>query len=159
MAAVACPNCERIFKDHSSVLKHMNHRYSSCHRWFIDNPEPPPHTEHLLNTHAAPSSRYFPNAGHVFDSGPGFMGWFHNDEEAEARSSNPYHPFLLQGKWEIMEFLSCSGLSMKLIDKFLSLVLVSVPNNLKQCIAYLLLDYSTGCYVFRLPFLSFMAKS
>ena len=53
------------------------------------------------------------------------MGWFSSDEDAEARSTNPYYPFLSKGEWEIAEFLSCSGLSMKIIDKFLSLSLVS----------------------------------
>ena len=46
------------------------------------------------------------------------MGWFHSDEDAEARATNPYHPFLSRGEWELAEFLSCSGLSMKLIDNF-----------------------------------------
>lgn len=108
----------------------MNHRYTSCHRWFIKNPQSslcPPDTH---DTHATSgSSDYFPDAGHVYDSGPGFLGWFHDDEDAAARAANPYHPFLSKGEWELAEFLSCSGLSMKLIDKFLSLSYVSNFNK------------------------------
>lgn len=121
-----CPNCGRVFKDDSAVLKHMNHRYGSCHVWFVNNPptsppqDPPPDT----GSH----STYFPNAGHVHASGHGFLGWFHIDKDAAARSTNPYYPFLSKGEWELAEFLSCSGLSMKLIDKFLSLSLVSGIN-------------------------------
>ena len=125
MAPATCPNCGRIFKDNSAVLKHMNHQYSSCHRWFTSNPPPSP-CAHPLDT---PSSHYFPNAGHIFDSGPGFLGWLHS-KDAEAQSTNPYHPFLSKGEWELAEFLSCSGLSMKLIDKLLSLSLVSFINEL-----------------------------
>ncbi|KAF9643411.1 hypothetical protein BDM02DRAFT_3132451 [Thelephora ganbajun] len=95
MAPAVCPNCRLIFKDSSAVLKHMNHHYSSCHLC------------------------------HIFDLGPGFLGWFRDDEDAEAQSRNPYHPFLSKGEWELAGFLSCSGLLMKLIDDFLSLDLIS----------------------------------
>ena len=124
--ARTCPNCNRVFKNSSAVLKHMNHRYSSCHLWFSKDPQqPPPRMEHSPDTHAKSPSHYFPNAGHVFDSGPGFLGWFYNDGNANARSNNLYHPFLSKGEWEVARFLSCSGLSMKLINEFLSLNLVS----------------------------------
>ena len=128
MRPAACPNCGRAFKDTSSVLKHMNHRYSSCHRWFQRTPpetSPPP--QHPPDTHAPQQSRYFPGSGHIFDMGPGFLSWFHNGEYAEARTLNPYFPFLSQDEWELAAFLSCSGLSMKLIDNFLSLSIVSTP--------------------------------
>ena len=125
MPSAACPNCGLTFKNHTSVLKHMNHPYSSCHRWFANTSQPPPPHPHDLP--GAYASHYFPDAGHVFDAGPGFLGWFHNDENAGARSANPYFPFLSKGEWEIAGFLSRSGLSMKLIDKFLSLSLVHLP--------------------------------
>ena len=57
------------------------------------------------------------------------MGQFANDEDAGARSLNPYHPFLSRDEWEIAEFLSCSGLLMGLVDNFLSLNLVSHINS------------------------------
>ena len=124
MAPSACPNCGNIYKDSSAVLKHMNHRYSSCHLWFMKKPSSPD-AQRPPDTHISPSSHYFPNAGHVFGSGPGFLGWFQGDGDVEARSANPYYPFLSKGEWEIASFLSRSGLSMKLIDEFLSLGSVS----------------------------------
>lgn len=123
MAPAACPSCGCIFNNDSAVLKHMNHRYTSCHLWFVNNSQPSPRSQHPPHTQT--QSFHFPNAGHVYDSGPGFLSWFHNDQDATTRSTNPYHPFLSKGEWEVAEFLSCSGLSMKLIDKFLSLSLVS----------------------------------
>ena len=123
MPPAPCPNCGHIFKDPSSVLKHMNHRYSSCHLWFSEDPQPPNHMEHPPDT--SPPSRHFPNSGHIFDTDPGFLGWFYNNEDTSARSANLYHPFLSKGEWEIAKFLSCSGLSMKLIDEFLLLESVS----------------------------------
>ena len=129
--AWACPNCRCVFKNSSAVLKHMNHRYSSCHLWFSkDHQQPPPHMVHSSGTHTKSPSNYFPNAGHVFDSGPSFLGWFYNDKNASARSNNLYHPFLSKGEWEVAKFLSCSGLLMKLIDKFLSLSLSQSRSSL-----------------------------
>ena len=125
----SCPNCGRVFKDSSAVLKHMNHRYGSCHRWFTDNQPPPPPSQHPQGPTTPASHQYFPGAGFVFGSGAGFMGQFTNDEDADARSLNPYHPFLSRDEWEIAEFLSCSGLSMGLIDNFLSLNSVSHTNS------------------------------
>lgn len=110
----------------------MNHRFSSCHLWFSrDLQQPSPPVGGFPSAHAESTfSHHFPNAGHIFGSGPGFLGWFHNDVDADARSSNPYHPFLSKGEWEIARFLSCSGLSMSVIDAFLSLSLVSLTEDL-----------------------------
>ena len=108
------------------MLKHMNHRFTSCHRWFADDrplPTPPPRP---LDTETHTSHR-FPDAGHVFGLGTGFMESFSN-EDGDVRSVHPYHPFLSKDEWEMAGFLSCSGLSMSLIDKFLSLNSVSRPN-------------------------------
>lgn len=127
MTRVACPNCGLVFQDSSAVLKHMNHRYSSCHIWFSNQPPRSPSPAPSSTHESEPSgltSHFFPNAGHVFDSGPGFLGWFRGDEDAEARSADPYYPFFSKGEWEIASFLSRSGLSMKSIDEFLSLTLV-----------------------------------
>ena len=150
--ASACPNCGLTFHDSSAVLKHMNHRFSSCHVWFTRNPPtpvsniptPPPI---LPESHKSPSSYYFPGAGHVFTSGPGFMGWFQGDTNADARSSNLYYPFSSKGEWEIAAFLSRSGLSMKLIDEFLSLSLVSYPGHIGCCYVNILLDHRAGPFL------------
>jgi len=98
MAPAACPSCGCIFNNDSAVLKHMNHRYTSCHLWFVNNSPPSPHSQHPPDI----QSYHFPNAGHVYNLGPGFLGWFNNDEDAAARTANPYHPFLSKGEWEIV---------------------------------------------------------
>jgi len=121
--ASACPSCGLTFNDSTSVLKHMNHRFSSCHIWF-ERDSPPPGTPPPPDIDTTFSSNYFPGAGHVYGSGPGFLGRFQGDINAGARSTNMYYPFLSKGEWEVAAFLSCSGLSMKLINKFLSLSLV-----------------------------------
>ena len=63
--------------------------------------------------------------GFVCSHGDGFMGTFYNNTHAEERASNIYFPFQSKGEWEIASFLSSSGLSMKRIDDFLSLSMVS----------------------------------
>src|ERR1700753_2473390 len=126
MPPAACPNCQLVFKNSSSILKHMNHWFLSCHLWFANVPQQSPsHAQCSPEANTSPPSDYFPTAGHVFDSGPGFLGSFRDDEDAESRLRDPYYPFLSKGEWEIAGFLACSGLSMKLIDEFLSLNLVS----------------------------------
>jgi hypothetical protein len=52
------------------------------------------------------------------------MGTFYDDKHAPERASNVYFPFQSKGEWELVSFLSQSGLSMKRIDEFLSLDLV-----------------------------------
>ena len=127
--ASTCPNCGLTFHNDTAVLKHMNHRFSSCHTWFTRD-SPPPDTQPPLDTDTSTpsdtslSSDYFPGAGHVFGSGPGFFGSFQGDPSAGAWSPNLYHPFLSKGEWEIAAFLSCSSLSIKLINELLSLSLV-----------------------------------
>lgn len=126
MPPAKCPNCGMEFENETSVLKHMNHRYSSCCSFFIHEnplptspdplPQPPP-------THSS-GSTIFPDAGYVYGHGDGYMGWFHHDKHAGERTSNLYYPFQSKGEWEIASFLSRSGLSMKRIDEFLSLSLV-----------------------------------
>ena len=119
-----CPACGLTFCDDTSVLKHMNHRFSSCHIWFERDSPPPTDKPPPPDVNTIFSSDHFPGAGHIFGSGPGFLGQFQGDTNAGARSTNIYYPFLSKGEWEVAAFLSCSGLSMKLIDKFLSLSLV-----------------------------------
>jgi hypothetical protein len=72
----------------------------------------------------------FPDAGVAYNRTEGFMGTFHNDTHAEERASNIYFPFQSKGEWEIASFLSSSGLSMKRIDEFLSMNVVSPKNYL-----------------------------
>ena len=128
MPAAKCPNCGMGFESESSVLKHMNHRYSSCSSFFLHGvpfptgPSPLPQTPF-----APPTTSYsvpFPDAGHAYGRGDGFIGSFFNDKYSDERTSNLYFPFQSKGEWEIASFLSQSGLSMKQIDEFLALDLV-----------------------------------
>lgn len=139
MAPAQCPSCGMEFASETSVLKHMNHRFSRCKLFFLreephrpdthPNPPPPPPTP------PNPPSRStdFPDAGFVYGRGDGFMGMFFNDTHAEERASNIYFPFQSKGEWEIASFLSSSGLSMKRVNEFLSLSMVSkkyyLPNQ------------------------------
>ena len=117
------------FANESSVLKHMNHRVSSCNSFFLrGNPLPTdpntlPHTP-LTPDNPTSHSTTFPDAGFVYGRGDGYMGTFQEDTHAAERSSNLYYLFQSKGEWEVASFLSQSGLSMKRIDEFLSLSLV-----------------------------------
>lgn len=117
------------FADESSVLKHMNHRFSSCNSFFLrgeplpTRPNTPPNTP-PIPPNPPPHSTIFPGAGFVYGRGDGYMGTFYDDKHANERMSNLYYPFQSKGEWEIASFLSRSGLSMKRIDEFLSLSLV-----------------------------------
>lgn len=147
MASTQCPNCRLAFHNSSAVLKHMNHQFSSCHLWFTrDLPSPPLDTPRSPDTPTSASSHYFPGAGCVFGLGPGFLGWFQGDENADAWTSNLYYPFLSKGEWEIAAFLSRSGLSMKHIDEFLSLSSVSRPNYVECHVTDSLSDHRAGSF-------------
>jgi hypothetical protein len=129
MPSEKCPNCGMEFANQTSVLKHMNHRFSSCNSFFLHgnplpaSPDSIPHTP-STPSNLPPQSLVFPDAGYMYGRSDGFMGWFHNDAQAAERTSNHYYPFQSKGEWELASFLSQSGLSMKRIDEFLSLNLV-----------------------------------
>lgn len=117
------------FANETSVLKHMNHRFSTCNSFFLNGNPLPTHSDTLLRTpltqpNLASHSTIFPDAGFVYGRGEGYMGTFQGDTHAAERSSNLYYPFQSKGEWEIASFLSQSGLSMKRIDEFLKLSLV-----------------------------------
>ncbi|KAF9643859.1 hypothetical protein BDM02DRAFT_3132132 [Thelephora ganbajun] len=78
-----------------------------------------------MSSNPPPHSMAFPDASFVYGHGDGYMGMFYNDTHANERTSNLYFPFQSKGEWEIASFLSCLGLSMKRIDEFLSLSLIS----------------------------------
>ena len=128
MSPAICPNCGMAFENESSVLKHMNHKFSSCNSFFLRGdplptaPNAPPDIPSM--SHNFPHSTVFPGAAHIYGHGDGYMGTFHNDTHSGEREVNPYYPFQSKGEWEIASFLSQSGLSMKHIDEFLSLSLV-----------------------------------
>lgn len=124
-SCVKCPNCGMGFANETSVLKHMNHRFSTCKTFFLHGKPLPTHP---IPDPPSTHPKVFPDAGSVYGRGDGYMGTFYGDTYANERTSNPYFPFQSKGDWEIASFLSSSGLSMKRIDEFLSLSLVC--NNL-----------------------------
>jgi hypothetical protein len=88
-------------------------------------------TNHDQNaeTSPIPNTKYYeefhPNVPLIFGSGPGFMDIFDADNHNEKRKENLYYPFSLKGEWGIALWLLSSGLSMRAIDDFLSLPIVS----------------------------------
>ena len=131
---VLCPSCGHGFDSITSVMCHLNNPRSSCARWFISKDQapfsqPPVDQDPAANAHFYPSTRgtsmKYPFAGHVFGRSRNFMDNFHTDKFSEERASHPYYPFASSGEWELASFLSRADLSMKFIDEFLSLELVS----------------------------------
>ena len=149
-----CPSCHKRFANDSNVLRHMNHPRTSCMSVFdflesmhLPNEHPPPtdqqqnHNEPNRNetdrnetnpdTQAAGGSsaeyheELHPNTPIVFGSGPGFIDVFNTDRHAEKRGENLYYPFSSKGEWGVASWLLCSGLSMRAIDDFLALPIVS----------------------------------
>jgi len=66
----------------------------------------------------------YPTAARVWGKGETFMEKFNQDRFAHEREKNMYYPFASKDDWEMASFLLRSGLSMALIDDFLSLQLV-----------------------------------
>lgn len=66
-----------------------------------------------------------PNTPFIFGFGPGFIDIFNSDPHAEKRKENLYYPFSSKDEWGLASWLLCSGLSMRAIDSFLALHIVS----------------------------------
>ena len=66
-----------------------------------------------------------PNTPSFFGSGPMFMHQFNTDLLANQRQTNLYCPFSSKEEWGLASWLLCSGLSMRAIDEFLALPIVS----------------------------------
>lgn len=69
----------------------------------------------------------YAGAAKILGQGPTFMDKFDQDQYASKRKGNLYYPFASREEWQFAEFLLRSDLSMKTIDKFLKLDLVSLP--------------------------------
>jgi hypothetical protein len=143
-----CPGCGSIFQDEIRVLRHMNHpSKSACRDWFLSCPRRPylkPHQDPTINSDfeldITPESEgtlqsqassdvqipveFFPLAGATYGPGTDFMSKFNADTHSEERKDNLWYPFASKGEWELAFWLSRSGLSMALIDSFLTLQLV-----------------------------------
>jgi hypothetical protein len=142
-----CPICFHSFSD---VLKHLNHRNSKCSAWFetaspADNTSPyhrqepedtpldtPPPDPEPFPTERPPSPTLpgppkvdYTGAGLTYGKAPTFLDRFNQDKYASSRANNIYYPFSDKAEWELALFLLSSGLSMRKIDDFLMLKLVS----------------------------------
>ena len=131
---VLCPNCGHGFDSATSVIRHLNHAYSSCSRWFISNNRIPLSTPVTVNENSTinPStyidtrgtSIKYPFAGHVFNRCHSFMENLRSNTFSEESAENIFHPFASRDEWQLASFLSRAELSMKFVDEFLSLDLV-----------------------------------
>jgi hypothetical protein len=65
------------------------------------------------------------NTPSFFGSGPTFMDKFNADPSADKRQENLYYPFWSREEWGLASWLLCSGLSMRAINDFLALPIVS----------------------------------
>ena len=141
-----CPSCHKRFARDSDVLRHMNHPRTSCTSMFDflesthhpdrrtsttsqqdrDGPDEP---DFNTNATSGLTPEYYeelhPNVPLVFGSGPGFVDAFNADRHTEKRKENLYYPFSSKGEWGLASWLLCSGLSMRAIDDFLALPIVS----------------------------------
>ena len=77
------------------------------------------------NVVGCPYCEEFAHAENTWGAGKTFMDTFDLDDYADERQENLYYPFASKEDWEMAAFLLRSGLSMALIDDFLSLQLVS----------------------------------
>lgn len=146
-----CPYCNKQF---SNVLHHLNHRQSKCGGWldtaaprygspshhrghsteefmdstipddFSDTQQPPPphHQPHIQRVE-------FSGAARVYGQTKTFMDRFNDDKYSGLRATNPYYPFAGKNDWELGSFLLSSGLSMRKIDSFLQLKMVSLRTS------------------------------
>lgn len=140
-----CPSCQQRFPNDSGVLRHMNNPRTSCMTWFDflesvspgrshqpadghASPDDETSDETANNSHMSTAVHYediHPNTPLIFGSGPGFMDVFNADCHAEKRRTNLYYPFSSKEEWGLSSWLLRSGLSMRAIDDFLALPIVS----------------------------------
>jgi hypothetical protein len=83
---------------------------------------PLPTTTHHKDIH--------PNISSVLGTGPGFIDQFNTNPHTEKRSRNLYHPFSSKEEWGLTSWLLSSRLSMKDINSFLALPIVSSKSML-----------------------------
>lgn len=72
------------------------------------------------------TTQTFPSAGRTYGIGQTFMNNFEADQYAHHRKSNLYYPFASRAEWQLGSWLLQSELSMRAIDEFMHLDLVSL---------------------------------
>ena len=149
-----CPSCHRQFDTATAVICHLNHPYSSCTNWFIPpDSEPNSPSNPVQDDPDMPPPMKFPSASHVFGEGQGFMSNFHMDKFAEHCTRNIYYPFTSRDEWELGAFLTQSNMSMKAVNEFLSLELVSPclsPSHTPSFSHFVIARYVTLTFLSRL---------
>ncbi|KAI6019708.1 hypothetical protein F5J12DRAFT_904126 [Pisolithus orientalis] len=73
-----------------------------------------------------PTTDDFEGAAKMFGLGPTFMDKFNSNQFSNLWASNLYYPFNSHNEWELASWLLRSGLSMRAIDSFLSLSIISL---------------------------------
>lgn len=68
---------------------------------------------------------YYEGASVIYGAGETFLSKFDQDPYADHRIKNVHYPFADSNDWSHANFLLKSGLSMRAIDEYLSLNLVS----------------------------------
>ena len=135
-----CPSCHKQFTNESLVLWHMNNPKTSCQGWFnfLASISPGQTNHPLVTGYPSPTSDYLdilqpthykdihPNIPSVFGSGPGFMNRFNANPHAEKQHENLYYPFSSKEEWSLTLWLLCSRPSIRAIDDFLALPIVSL---------------------------------
>lgn len=68
---------------------------------------------------------YYEGAGAIYGTVEMFLSNFNQDQYAKRHMDNPHYPFADSNDWMLANFLLKSGLSMRAIDEYLSLNIVS----------------------------------
>lgn len=87
-----------------------------------------------------------PNAAPTWGAGKTFMGRFDLDDFADQHKENLYYPFASKEDWEMAAFLLRSGMSMALIDDFLSLQFVGTSLFILEIHLFTSIDRLKTCH-------------
>lgn len=143
-----CPRCGKKFLSDTQVTRHISQPASHCAKLTDDLFEHIQLPHHALEPFVDDLPDFgfddpvddlvpdffttttfredFPGASKTYGSGSTFMSQFDLDEHSDKRRDNLYYPFASRADWQLASFLLSSEMSMKRIDKFLSLDLVCI---------------------------------
>ena len=143
-------NAANPHHNHQLPSSHHEHPLDSPrhHEYPLDSPDhyehpinSPDHYEHPINSPTDPSPSEdapgapqsppsphhvrFPHTARTYGRAKTFMDKFRDDQYSELRTSNIYYLFSGKAEWGLALFLLSSGLSMRKINEFLQLQMVS----------------------------------